>query len=292
MFLQLGMLVFLLVAARGCFLLLREISWLTSKSPPKDKLTLSFLKRAYQRYASHAKTGLEKTLRDFPFQDYRLYQVSDFAYFYLDPVPDCIKYHLRQGHRWESNLMPYFKQYVRRNTQVLDIGAHIGVHTIYFAQLLAGQGRVLAFEPQKKLFSELNANLAANRVQNVKTFPFAVGDESGSVEMNARRRENEGATSIGQGGDRARLVTIDSLRIKNVSFMKIDVEGYEDRVLRGALRTIQASRPVILLEIMCSDDRKRPEVKARVEEISAFLSSLGYPSLRHVSLSDYLALPG
>ena len=108
--------------------------------------------------------------------------------------------------------------------------------------------------------------------------------------MGGRAEDNEGATSIGKGGDKAPLVTIDSFGIQQVSFIKIDAEGYEEQVLAGALQTIMQSKPVILMEIMCSDDRSLPEVKAKVAQITGKLEMLGY-QISRVGYSDYLALP-
>lgn len=287
-------------AASICLLKCLMFTWhqLTNKNQqnnsafPPGKLTSRFLKKACEKYAAHKESQLDlkKYIKNFPLQQYSLHSVNTFAKFYIDDNNDLIKSLLTQDIRWEENLTGLMSQYVRKNSNVLDIGAHIGTHTLYFAQLLAGQGTVWSFEPQKKLFVELNANLAANQTRNVKTFRYAVGEKSGATEMNPPTQGNEGATSIGKGGDKTTLVTIDSLKIKNVSFIKIDVEGFEDEVINGASKTIQESKPAILVEIMCSDDRSLPHVKARIQQTIEKLKSLGYQTTR-VSFSDYLALP-
>lgn len=259
-----------------------------------EKLTAGRLRQAYTEYARYHESyvNIDDYLKHFPVEEYALYKVKNFAYFYSEGKEDIIKSRLRHGQRWEPYLLKYMVQYVRKNSNVLDIGAHIGTHTVFLSKLLGGQGMVWAFEPQKKLFMELNANLSVNHAKHVKTLRYAVGKKKSVITMNPAVNGNEGGTSIGQGGDHADLVTLDSLGINNVSFIKIDVEHYEDEVLAGAVKTIQASRPVILCEIMggYSVVTASPEVKKKILHTIATLESLGYTVTR-VRGADYLAVP-
>ncbi len=259
-----------------------------------DKLTPELLRKAYIRYSVYHESSMDlnQYSQSFPTQNYSLYKVKDSGSFFLENKPDAIKSELREGRRWEPYLIPYMTQYVKKNSNVLDIGAHIGTHTIYFAKLLAGQGTVWAFEPQQKLFMELNANLFINDVHHVKTLRYAVGKQKGIIQMSPTIEGNEGHTAVGRGGDKADLVSIDSLGIKNVSFIKIDVEGYEDFVLAGAAQTIKTSKPVILCEIMggAPFETASPAVQMKILRSIAKLKGFGYRVTR-VHESDYLAVP-
>lgn len=156
----------------------------------------------------------------------------------------------------------------------LDIGANIGC--ISQALLKAGH-KVVAFEPQPQLFSLLGTNLL-NRGE-VVLVPAAVGSEEGHVEMpkvQYSAKGNFGGLGIGDksiyGNISVPVVTIDSYNYNDVGFMKIDVEGYELEVLRGATSTIKRCKPVMYIE----DDRKDKSIALR-----AYIRELGYNIEEH-----------
>jgi len=132
-------------------------------------------------------------------------------------------------------------------------------------------------------------------VRNVIPLRFALGDESRIIEMNIPSHGLEAVVQVGKGGDRVELRTLDSFALTNVSFIKIDVEGYEGRVLDGARRTIERNGlPPILVEIMndLKYSRSSPpdEVRAHVESIFNKLEDSGY-AVAPLPGRDYLALP-
>lgn len=88
------------------------------------------------------------------------------------------------------------------------------------------------------------------------------------------------------------LRTVDSFGFKNVSLIKIDVEGYEDHVLDGAVRTIGAHRPVLVVEIIGGTDydTATPEARAMIDITKAKMRQLGY-TVTKVSGHDYLGVP-
>ena len=105
---------------------------------------------------------------------------------------------------------------------------------------------------------------------------------------------NEGGRSIAMnGGEAVHMRTLDSYDLQNVSFIKMDVENYEDEVLAGAINTIRRDRPVIFLEIQGNGvvaAQQQVDRKQRVLETIDILEKLGY----HVTCfsgADYLAVP-
>jgi hypothetical protein len=110
--------------------------------------------------------------------------------------------------------------------------------------------------------------------------------------MNRAVVGNEGATSVGAGGDRAELRTIDSFGFKNVSLLKIDVESFEDYLLEGAQLTIARYKPVIIIEIMGGYlyERSPPEIRKRFDGTQARLRKMGY-KVTNIYANDYLAVP-
>lgn len=233
----------------------------------------------------------------FPRDAYRVYEVPELGKFYLEEFDDVIKTTLRQGRIWEPHIDQLLVEYVAPGSTALDVGAHIGAHTLRMAQLVGPEGRVYAFEPQKKIFRELVNNLRLNGITNVVPCRFAIGASSGVIEMDpvyvsADGSRNEGGAAVGHGSDKAELRTLDSFQFKHVSLVKIDVEKYEDPVLDGAVATIRANLPVILVEIQGGHpiETATPEFVKRIKATIAKVTGLGY-QVKRVLGEDYLALP-
>jgi FkbM family methyltransferase len=221
---------------------------------------------------------IEAYLEAFPYQEYQIHDVPELGRFYLDDNPAGVKKQLRSGKRWEEHLIDQFERHVVPGSTVLDVGAHIGSHTIALARLVGPSGRVYAFEPQKKVFRELVYNLRLNEVSNATPLRFAVSSEPGVLEMNPIRGA-DGQVSIGAGGDEVEARTIDSFGFSDVSLIKIDVEGHQLPVLEGAERTIRAHRPAIVIEI---GREQRKETKRKLREY-------GY-RFRRIAFYDFIAL--
>ncbi len=159
-----------------------------------------------------------------------------------------------KGDRWEPHFSRIIEGLPLEGTVALDIGANIGCNSVVLAKALGLTGVLVAFEPQRIPYQQLCGNIVLNGLFNVVAYNNAVGDEDGKiVELDAvdyfAPFVNIGDTKIGRGGDRVEMRSIDSLNITNLSFMKIDVQGSELAVLRGAANTIMRERPLIFIEI-------------------------------------------
>lgn len=234
--------------------------------------------------------AMREYLAAFPLAEYKIYEVDGQGRFYLDGIDDVIKRPLRKGVMWEPYLENLIPQHVKPGTTVIDVGAHIGTHTLTMARAAGRKGRVYAFEPQRKIYRELVRNLELNDARNTVPLRFALGDRHGVIEMSKSAAGNEGGTAVGSGGDKAELRTLDSFGFRNISFIKIDVEGFEDFVLAGAAQTIEQQHPVLLVEIQGGEDYdKAPaKVRQRIEQTIARLKAFGY-AVKRVSRHDYLA---
>jgi FkbM family methyltransferase len=231
-------------------------------------------------------------LAAFPTEQYTQYKVAGLGAFYVDKPSDMIKQIIVSGRVWENQNDNLLKKYVEPGSTALDIGAHIGTHTLRMAQAAGPNGRVYAFEPQKKIYRELYYNLKLNHFFNAIPLRYAVGNSNAIIEMGAAPEGNEGATAIGSGGDKAELRTIDSFGFQGVSLIKIDVEGYEDPVIDGARETILKSHPVMIVEILnrTSNDASEEAAKLRIANTKKKIADLGY-NIELSSNEDYLALP-
>jgi FkbM family methyltransferase len=121
-----------------------------------------------------------------------------------------------------------------------------------------------------------------NNCSNIIFHRVALGDKHQIVEMNRSNSSNEGNTSVGFGGDTVEMQRLDDLRLTNVSLIKIDVEGYEDQVIEGALETILSQKPVLIVEIW-SDS----ELGKKINKIE----QLGYRAFNLSGVHDYLFIP-
>jgi FkbM family methyltransferase len=169
---------------------------------------------------------------------------------------------------------------VRPGDHVLDLGANIGFHTLALARTVGDRGRVTAVEPQRYCFQLLCANVTLNQLAQVHCLRAAVGDAPGecAVPLNdPTLRHNAGATEVALAPrdgptDRVALITVDSLALPRCDLVKIDTEGFEDRVVEGARQTIAAFRPVLYVEV---HDREK------LRRLIGLLTPLGYRLALH-----------
>jgi FkbM family methyltransferase len=164
-----------------------------------------------------------------------------------------------------------FRQLLSPGQNVIEVGANIGAHTVHLARLVGPQGRVLAFEPQRALFYLLCGNLALNEQFHARAYQMAVGDRPGTINapfLDPRGAHNFGGTSLGgEGGEAVRLTTVDHFPLPSLRLLKIDVEGMEVEVLRGARETIARHRPALYVE------NDRPD---RSAELISLIAGFGY----------------
>ncbi|HEX7770338.1 MAG TPA: FkbM family methyltransferase [Dokdonella sp.] len=159
----------------------------------------------------------------------------------------------------------------------IDGGAHVGLWTRLMAPRF---GRVLAFEPSPDTFECLEAN--SQGLSNVRCYSMALGDAPGSVSMTwseaCAARANTGGRFVQPGGD-IQVITIDSLQLPSLGFLKLDVEGYEPHALAGAVETIARCKPIVLYERKFHWTHNFGLPKNAVTDI---LGGLGYHELERV----------
>lgn len=170
---------------------------------------------------------------------------------------------------------------------VLDIGANIGCHTLRMARRVGPQGKVIAFEPMSWAHTRLQHNLSLNAFLNVTVEKIALSDENrpeqevtfpcswplSGVPKDALHPITQGQIMK----DTVDMATLDSYLagryIPKVDFIKLDVDGYEAKVLRGARKTLETHHPAMILELghtlleLAGDHAKN---------LTGFLSDLGY----------------
>jgi len=173
-------------------------------------------------------------------------------------------------------LLNFRRKYFGDGVLALDCGANIGAHTIEWAIEMTYWGGVMAFEAQERIFYALAGNIAINNCFNAKALNVALGNSKnkkdfieiplidyktassfGSFEL----RQNENTEFIGQDLQNSQktkipLISIDSLELERIDLIKIDVEKMEVEVLQGALKSIEKHRPILIIEIIKSDQKQ------------------------------------
>ncbi|MFV0386507.1 FkbM family methyltransferase [Paracoccus sp. (in: a-proteobacteria)] len=168
-----------------------------------------------------------------------------------------------------------------RGKVVLDIGANIGNHAVYFAAI-CGVARCIAFEPNPAPAAILRRNLELNGLDNVELRQVALSDQPGSLRVARLVPGNIGATSFAESGEGViPAVRLDDLDPGRVDFIKLDVEGMAVKVLEGARETIAASRPGILIELF----------PVEYDQGAAILGNLGYRRVKAMAGDNHLFLP-
>lgn len=148
----------------------------------------------------------------------------------------------------------FVKKLVGPGELVLDVGAHIGYYTVLLSSLVGNEGKVLSFEPDASNFKILSNNLTLNKISNVSAHPFAVSNEEIPKLTTYRCLRNSGDTRCWDKMNCTDCIrsfcsqiVLDNFVEGKVSFAKIDVQGYEAKVIKGMKRIIDESEKISLL---------------------------------------------
>lgn len=159
------------------------------------------------------------------------------------------------GPRLEAELR-LIPQFARPGSVVVDVGANRGVYTYLMSKAVGRSGRVMAYEPQPDLAAYVEAGMA--RAGNVTVRQVALGDHLGTAQLTIPSREGRpepGWATLREDVGPGRTTSVDLTTLDrelaglDVSFVKIDVEGFELPVVEGARELLTKTRPVCQVEI-------------------------------------------
>jgi FkbM family methyltransferase len=180
---------------------------------------------------------------------------------------DHISQSIRQG-RFENKERAFVERFLQRGMMVLDIGAHHGFYTLLASQCVGAEGRVISFEPSQRERDALLQHVRLNRCENVAVQELALGNEEKETSLYVAEELTTGCNSLrppivlgGTSPMRVEVMRLDNWlqkqKISHVDFIKLDVEGGELDVLKGAHELLERRpRPVILTEVQ--DIRTEP----------------------------------
>lgn len=186
-----------------------------------------------------------------------------------DPALDALKaFHYRRSLPRlvsEEEDIWVVAKYALPGSTVIDIGANIGVYTYALSRAVGSSGTVLSFEPMAKSFRFLSSNVRAHQLSNVRAFNLGLSDHETEAQMKVPSFQDGGSNfyqakivqeSTVHGSESLWSVQLSSLDkvlgeqdVAPPRFIKIDVEGHELPVIRGALNTIQTARPTLFVEV-------------------------------------------
>ncbi len=217
------------------------------------------------------------------------------------PIIDCIRFKgiefliyfaskgiieeliLKEG-SYEGELIALADSFIEEKTIIIDVGANIGFESLYFAKKYPNN-KVFSYEPTAIAYKCLSKSKAINDLDNLNIFKLGVGEKNGKVEIHAATQDtyNKGLASIDANFDldgtftkeAIDIVTLDDHVKENlrVSLIKIDVQGYETKVLEGAVTLIEKDKPVIIYEHFEGYYSDPLELRNKIESL---FSSLGY----------------
>lgn len=185
--------------------------------------------------------------------------------YYCDKDDAYYQERLKEGHYQITNWR-FSQQLLCQYRTCIDVGSNNACNAIHYAERFS---QVACFEPTPLMIDCWNKTVAANMVSNCKLYPVALGDVEKKAEL-LLHPKNHGHNYIYEydkkvwrenqwrdGKNRARneriptdVVPLDKYQFNQVDFIKIDVEGYEFRVILGAQETIRRNRPLLQLEIV------------------------------------------
>lgn len=199
----------------------------------------------------------------------------------INPSSDDYQQEIFVFGTYEGTTLVLMSKVLTQGDIFVDIGANIGLMTIKAALLVEEKGLVYAFEPEPSMFSRLEENVALNKLSNVRLRSIALGDQQTTQKIYRHAEKNigtssliynEGASPIAQIEVRRLDDVIERERIGPIRLIKVDVEGFEKNVLKGARKLLTSTRPPILC-IEMSKDVTRPNDEEDLKEIHQYVCS-------------------
>lgn len=208
---------------------------------------------------------------------------------------------------YEMEATRWVKKVLRPGSVCLDIGANSGYYSMLFGKIVGKTGRVIAFEPSPDFLTRLRNHVDLNGLNNVVSFQKGLSDETGTLELiqggcnatffSGRLNDENSQAKFADEHHRQHyevrkysvpISTIDTelknLGIDRVDLIKMDIEGFEQKCIRGGLNTIERFRPYLLVEY---SPVLGGGLRRTLKEVLGALESLNYRFMR----DDYPTAP-
>jgi FkbM family methyltransferase len=230
-------------------------------------------------------------------QKLSFFQTATGDYFLpTDVTTDVIINDIKAGRVFEAEILEAAKEYITEGSTVLDVGASFGQMTILFSEFVGNRGWVFSFEADNLTFWLLEKNIAANNRRNIISIGKAVYDKSDRQMFyplpDFKRFGSYGSYGLdpnAQEGRKVETIAIDDLNIQTpISFMKVDTQGSDLFVLRGAVETIKKYQMPIIFEYEKQFDR---EFNTSLDDYLEFIDSISYRVEKIINSINFLIVP-
>ena len=185
----------------------------------------------------------------------------------------CITPHIKLTKTiWEDWMEQYIKEIYEENSNIIDVGAHIGTFSLMASKYISPNSKIYCFEPVYTKILEMNIE-KNNLLEKVIFSSNGLSNKQKTIPgfyIDFNKSQNYGFTfvdeifcenNIYKSKNIIKLDTLDNLNIENISILKIDVEGNELNVLEGAFNTILKNKPSILIEIWSTSPNEKLKTK-------------------------------
>ena len=228
-------------------------------------------------------------------------QVEPGVKMQLDPY-DLVSRKILETGEWEPQSLRAVADHLSPNGTFMDVGAHIGYYSLKAASMVGPNGHVISIEPNPQTLPKLLANIQASDARAVSVWPVACADSESTLQLYAAPESNTGESSLSkenasQEGAATQAYSVpgrplDAIvkeaKLDHVDVIKIDVEGAEFAVLKGAAKTLDDFRPVLIIELV---QNQLKAMGTSVEEVTGFLASHGYAESRKVDSTNFEFVP-
>jgi len=180
---------------------------------------------------------------------------------------------------WVGNCDLWERYHIQRlltkGSVLFDIGTNFGLYALTLAYNRP-ETTVHCFEPNPVTYARLTRNISLNQLPNLHPHPVGLGDWEGTACVINNNDGNSGAVSLGEGQGTV-ITTLDQFcednRIERIDFIKVDIEGFEARLLKGGRRSLERFKPMMQLELNAP---ALARAGASVDDVLGPLKSCGY----------------
>ena len=233
----------------------------------------------------HSRRHSEMVMRVFPGVRIALYS-------------DCILSRAIYMDRFEWQELKFMSEFLSPGDTFLDIGSNFGLYSLVAAKIVGSGGQVIAFEPVDKTFARLKRNIALNNFRNIEPVKLAISSADGWCQMNVSHDGHDAWNSLtlparGESftQEEVQTVTLDHYLLQHpfhlpIKMIKIDVEGWENEIMKGAVATLSAN-DAPLLQVEFSEPALQAAGSSS-EKLIAQLHEFGYQLFSYNGKKDRL----
>ncbi|MEN8228181.1 MAG: FkbM family methyltransferase [Bacteroidota bacterium] len=181
----------------------------------------------------------------------------------IDPVRDeGVERTIYYTGSYEKGTLFVIKNLLKEGDTFIDVGANIGLMSIFASSIVMDSGKIIAFEPNPVTLKILKRNIALNNISNIQTSDYAVGAKASGAKIYDRWDSNRGSASLIKPESESDSYDIEVITLSDyckanqeIHLIKIDIEGFELEALKGAKEILDGESPPMLI-IECSETRE------------------------------------